>query len=48
MEYYGLSRNRDKHGNIVKRELKDYVMCLHTCIGGGRENMWVLVVEVYD
>jgi len=45
---YGLSRSRDKKGKIVKRDLKPYTMCLHTCVGGGRETMWVLVVEVYE
>ena len=27
---YGLSRSRDKQGNVVKRSLNDYVNCLHT------------------
>ena len=45
---YGVSRSRDKKGNVVKREFKDYVMCLHTSCGGGRENMMVLIAEVYE
>lgn len=45
---YGLSRSRDKRGVVVKRELKPYTMCLHTSAGGGRENMWILVVEIYE
>lgn len=45
---YGLSRSRDKRGNIVKRNLNPYVNCIHCSVGGGRENMEVLIVEVYE
>ena len=46
---YGVSRSRDKKGKIVKREFKDYTMCIHAQVGGGgRENMWVLIAEVYE
>lgn len=46
---YGVSRSRDKKGKIVKRELKDYTMCIHASVGGGgRETMWVLIAEVYE
>lgn len=45
---YGVSRSRDKKGKIVKREFKDYTMCIHASVGGGRENMLVLVAEVYE
>ena len=45
---YGISRSRDKKGKIVKQELKDYTMCIHTMVGGGWETMQVLVMEVYD
>ena len=31
---YGVSRSRDKKGRIVKRELKDYTMCIHASVGG--------------
>lgn len=47
-EIYGLSRNRDKKGNVVKRNLNPYVNCLHTQVGVARENMEVYVIEVYD
>ena len=47
-KYYGVSRSRDKKGKIVKREFKDYTMCVHASVGGGRESMWVLVAEVYE
>lgn len=47
-ETYGLSRTRDKKGNVIKRSLLPWVNCLHTNCGGGYETMWVLVVEVYD
>ena len=47
-DVYGLSRSRDRKGNIVKRNLNDVVNCLHASCGGGWEDMWVLVVEVYD
>ena len=46
---YGVSRSRDKKGRIVKREFKDYTMCIHASVwGGGRETMWVLIAEVYE
>ena len=45
---YGVSRSRDKKGRIVKREFKDYTMCIHAQVGCGRENMWVLIAEVYE
>ena len=47
-KYYGVSRSRDKKGKIVKREFKDYTMCIHAQVGCGRENMWVLVEEIYE
>ena len=50
-EIYGLSRNRDKKGNVVKRNLNPYVNCLHTLVGScreNRENMEVYVIEVYE
>ena len=46
-EAYGLSRSRDKKGKIVKRPINPYVNCIHASVGGGRETMWVLIVEVY-
>lgn len=45
---YGVSRSRDKRGKIVNREFKDYTMCIHAQVGAGRENMWVLIAEVYE
>ena len=48
IEVYGLSRNRDEKGKVVKRNLHNYVNCIHASIGGGYENMWVLVLEVYE
>lgn len=47
-EAYGLSRSRDKKGKIVKRPINPYVNCIHASVGGGRETMWVLIVEVYE
>lgn len=47
-EIYRLSRNRDKKGNVVKRNLNPYVNCLHTLVGSCRENMEVYVIEIYD
>ena len=43
-----MSRSRDKNGKIVKREFKDYTMCIHASVGGGRESMWGLVAGVYE
>lgn len=44
---YGVSRTRDAKGAIVKRDLRDWVNCVHTMCGGGWETMEVLVLEVY-
>lgn len=45
---YGVSRTRDRAGNIIKRELKPYTMCLHTRSGGGYEDMQVLIAEQFE
>lgn len=45
---FGLSRSRDKKGIIVERPINNYVNCIHTMVNGGRENMWVLVLAVYE
>lgn len=45
---YGLSRSRDEHGNIVKRNLNDVVNCIHTNAGSGYKTMEILIVEVED
>lgn len=47
-EIYGLSRNRDSKGVVVKRNVHDYVNCIHASVAGGYENMWVLVLECYS
>jgi hypothetical protein len=48
MEIYGLSRNRDKKGKVVKRNLNPYVNCIHTLTGYARDNMEIYVIEVYE
>lgn len=48
MEIYGLSRNRDKKGKVVKRNLNPYVNCIHTLVGTARDNMEIYVIEVED
>ena len=48
MKIYGLSRSRDKKGAVVKQEPQDWVNCIHASVGGGYENMWVLLLEVYE
>ena len=45
-EISGVSRSRDKQGNVVDRPLNPYVNCIHAQVGGGRENMFVLVMEI--
>jgi hypothetical protein len=47
-ECYGISRTRDSKGVIVKRDLRDWVNCVHTMAGSGWETMEILVLEVYD
>lgn len=48
MKIYGLSRSRDKKGKVVGRNAFPWVNCIHASVGGGYENMWVLVLEVYE
>ena len=48
MKAYGLSRSRDKKGKVIKRSLNPYVNCLHTQVGGARENMEVYIIEMYE
>lgn len=48
MEIYGLSRSRDKKGIVGRRNLNPYVNCIHTRVGGARDNMEVYVIEVYE
>lgn len=45
-EIFGVSRNRDKKGKVVKRNLNPYVNCIHTLTGSARDNMEVYVIEV--
>lgn len=47
-EIYGLSRSRDKTGKVVKRSLNPYVNCLHTQVGGARDNMEIYVIEIME
>ena len=44
--FYGLSRTRNRKGEIIRRTLKPVVNCLHASCGGGYETMQVLIVEV--
>lgn len=37
-EIYGLSRSRDKQGNVVNRPINPYVNCIHTFVGGENEH----------
>lgn len=45
---FGLSRSRDSKGKIVSRPVNPYVNCIHTSAGGGYEDMWILILEVYE
>lgn len=33
-EVYGVSRSRDKKGNVVKQGVNPYVNCIHAQVGG--------------
>lgn len=44
--FYGLSRTRNRKGEIIRRVFKPIVNCLHASCGGGYETMQVLIVEV--
>lgn len=35
-EILGLSRSRDRKGNVVDRPINPYVNCIHAQVGGGR------------
>lgn len=48
MTAYGVSRTRDKKGKIIKRDIRDWVNCVHTMAGGGWPTMEILVLEVYE
>ena len=45
---YGISRTRDKKGVIIKRDLREFVNCIHTMAGAGWETMEILVFVVYE
>ena len=47
-EIYGLSRSRDKKGNVVSRNVNPYVNCIHTQVGGGRDNMQCYIIEIEE
>lgn len=34
-EIYGVSRSRDKKGNVVNQPVNLYVNCIHAQVGGG-------------
>ena len=47
--FYGLSRTRNRKGEIIRRTLKPIVNCLTPSCTGGTESRWVLVVEaIFD
>lgn len=48
IHYYGVSRSRDRGGQVVKRELTNYTMCVHPNAASGFPTMLVLIAEVYD
>lgn len=49
IEVYGLSRSRDKKGNVIKRNLNPWANCIHTLVGGKCfGTMEVLIVETYE
>jgi DNA (cytosine-5)-methyltransferase 1 len=46
-EFFGFGRSRDKKGNIVSRHFNDYVNCIHAQVGSPRDNMQVLVAQLF-
>lgn len=42
-EAYGVARNRDKKGHVVKVNLREYTMCVTSFSAGSRLNMLTLV-----
>lgn len=45
---YGISRTRDKKGEIIKQATLPWVNCIHRNAGGGWKTMEILVLEVYE
>ncbi|MGN1157945.1 MAG: hypothetical protein ACI4TK_17365 [Agathobacter sp.] len=45
-EIYGMGRSRDRKGKVIDYHLNPYVMCMHTMMDCGYENMQVLVAEI--
>ena len=35
-------------GVVVKRNLNPYVKCIHSQVGGARDNMEIYIIEVYE
>lgn len=46
-EFFGFGRSRDKKGNVVSRHFNDYVNCIHAQVGSPRDNMQVLVAQLF-
>ncbi len=44
VKVFGVSRSRDKTGKVVKRSLKEYIMCIHAQVGGV-EKTWVFTLQ---
>jgi DNA (cytosine-5)-methyltransferase 1 len=46
-EFFGFGRSRDKKDNVVSRHFNDYVNCIHAQVGSPRDNMQVLVAQLF-
>lgn len=47
-DIFGISRTRDKKGEIIKQTTLPWVNCIHRNAGGGWKTMEILVLEVYE
>lgn len=46
-DFFGFGRSRDKKGKVVSRHFNDYVNCIHAQVGSPRDNMQVLVAQLF-
>lgn len=46
-DFFGFGRSRDKKGKVVSRHFNDYVNCIHAQVGSARDNMQVLVAQLF-
>lgn len=46
-DFFGFGRSRDKKGKVVSRHFNNYVNYIHAQVGSARDNMQVLVAQLF-